>query len=144
MLWRTNINDTHLNPITLFCYLGSIMTSAASLDMEVESRTRIASFAFGQLKDCVWLQNIRLVTKCKVYRAVVISALLYVCETWCPYQRHIRWPTAAASPMLPDENHLARQGVQHWGPFLSWNACSLNHGDVSPTALGWTYCKNAW
>ena len=83
------INHTHLNPVTKFCYLGSIMSSAASLDMEVESRIRIASFSFGQLKDCVWSQNIRLVTKCKVYRAVVISALLYGCETWCPYQRHL-------------------------------------------------------
>ena len=71
------INDMHLNPVTKFCYTGSIMSSAASLDMEVESRTRITSFAFGQLKDCVWAQNTRLVTKCKVYRAVVISALLY-------------------------------------------------------------------
>ena len=28
--------------------------------------------------------------------------------------------------------------------FLSLNACSLSHSDVSPTVLGWTYCKNAW
>ena len=83
------INNTHLNPITKFCYVGRKMSSAASLDMEVESRTRIASFAFGQLKDHVWSQNIRLVTKCKVYRAVVISTLLYGCEMWCPYQRHL-------------------------------------------------------
>ena len=83
------INYTHLNVVPKFCYLGSIMSSAASLDSEVESRTRIANFAFGQLKDHVWSQNIRLVTKCKVYRAVVISVLLYGCETWCPYQRHL-------------------------------------------------------
>ena len=139
------INDTHLKPITKFYYLASIMSSAASLDMEVESRTKIASFAFCQPKDHVWSQNIRMVTKCKAYRAVVISALLYGCETWCPYQRHMSdWPTAVASPMLPDENHLVRQGPQHQGPVPSWNACSLNHGDVSPTVLGWTYCKNAW
>ena len=48
------INDICLNPNTKLCYLGSIMSSAASLDIEVESRTRIASFAFGQLKDCIW------------------------------------------------------------------------------------------
>ena len=83
------INNTHLNPITKFCYLGSIMSSAASMDIEVESRTRIASFAISQLIDHTWSQNIRLATKCKVYRAVVISALLYGCETWCPYQTHL-------------------------------------------------------
>ena len=83
------INDTCLNPVTKSYYLGSIISSAASLDMEVESITRTSSFAFGQLKDCALSQNIRLVTKCKVYRAVVISALLYGCATWCPYQRHL-------------------------------------------------------
>ena len=83
------IDDTHLNPVTKFCYLGSIMPSLSSLELEVESRTKIASFAFGQLKDHIWSQNIRLATKCKVYRAVVISSLLYRCEAWYPYQRHI-------------------------------------------------------
>lgn len=34
-----------------FCYLGSIMRSSASLDMDVESRIRKACFAFGQLGD---------------------------------------------------------------------------------------------
>ena len=83
------IDDTHLNPVTKFCYLGSIMSSSASLDLEVESRTRIASFVFGQLKDHIWSENIRLATKCKVYRAVVISALLFRYKVWFPYQRHL-------------------------------------------------------
>ena len=83
------IDDTHLNPVTKLCYLGSIMSSLASLDLKVESGTRIASFAFGQLKDHIWSQNIRLSTKCKVYRAAVISAVLYRCEARCLYQRHL-------------------------------------------------------
>ena len=137
------IDDTHLNSIIKFCYLGSIMSSSASLDLEVESRTKIASFDFSQLKDCLWSQNIRLATKYKVYRTVVISALLWdalsISQTPMP-----DWPSAAASPTLPDEDYLVRQGPQHWGPFPSWNATSLNYGDVSPTVLGWTCCKNAW
>ena len=46
--------------------------------------------------------------------------------------------------MLPDEDYLVRQCSQHWGPFLTWNASSLNHGVVSPTELCWTCCKNVW
>ena len=83
------IDDTHLNPVTKFYYLGSIMSSWASLDLEAESRIIIASFAFGQQKDHIWSKNIRFPTKCKVYRAVVITALLYGCKAWCPYQRHL-------------------------------------------------------
>ena len=35
-------------------------------------------------------KGIRLSTKLKVYRAVVISTLLYGCETWTTYCRHIK------------------------------------------------------
>ncbi|KAJ8021118.1 hypothetical protein HOLleu_40897 [Holothuria leucospilota] len=66
------------------------MSTSAPWDLEIESRIRKASFAFGKVRDRVWSQNIRLATKCKVYRAVVISTLLYGCETWCPYQKHLR------------------------------------------------------
>ncbi|KAJ8038985.1 hypothetical protein HOLleu_16562 [Holothuria leucospilota] len=67
------IDNTKLNAVTHFCYLGSIMSTSASLDLEIESRIRKASFAFGKLRDRVWSQNIRLATKCKEYRALVIQ-----------------------------------------------------------------------
>ena len=35
-------------------------------------------------------QNLTIHTKIAVYYAVVISTILYVCETWVPYRRHIR------------------------------------------------------
>ena len=136
------IDDTHLSPVTKFCYLGSIMSSSASLDLEVESRTRIASFAFGQLKDNIWSHNIRLTTKWVVYRAVVTSALLYGCEAWCPDQRHLCQIDQLQQHQL-DQHYMVKYGPQHWGPFPSWNANSHNHGVVSQTVLGWT-CKNAW
>ena len=34
--------------------------------------------------------GIRLDTKLKVYRAVVLSTLMYACETWTVYQRHAK------------------------------------------------------
>ena len=39
----------------------------------------------------VWERNgIRLDTKLKVYKAVVLPTLLYACETWTEYQRHAK------------------------------------------------------
>ena len=35
-------------------------------------------------------KGIKLSTKLKVYRAVVVSTLLYGCETWTTYWRHIK------------------------------------------------------
>ena len=58
---------------------------------EVTARTAKASVAFGRLRTNVWERNgIRLDTKLKVYKAVVLPTLLYACETWTVYQRHAK------------------------------------------------------
>ena len=49
------------------------------------------SVAFGRLRGNVWERNgIKLGTKLKVYKAVVLPTLLYACETWTVYQRHAK------------------------------------------------------
>ena len=54
-------------------------------------KVRFASVAFGRLRINVWERNgIRLDTKLKVYKAVVLPTLLYACETWTVYQRHAK------------------------------------------------------
>ena len=56
---------------------------------EVTARTEKASVSFGRLRTNVWERNgIRLDTKLKVYKAVVLPTLLYTRETWTVYQRH--------------------------------------------------------
>ena len=61
------------------------------IDDEVTARTAKASVAFGRLRTNVWERNgIRLDTKLKVYKAVVLPTLLYACETWTVYQRHAK------------------------------------------------------
>ena len=61
------------------------------IDDEVNSRLAKASAAFGRLRPTVWERSgISLATKLKVYKAVVITTLLYACETWTVYRRHAR------------------------------------------------------
>ena len=50
-----------------------------------------ASASFGHLRKRVWdNRGLKIDTKCAVYRAVVLSALLYGCETWTAYRRHTK------------------------------------------------------
>ena len=59
------------------------------IDDEVNARIAKASAAFGRLRGSVEDRSgIRLDTKLKVYKAVVLTTLLYACETWIVYQRH--------------------------------------------------------
>ena len=85
------INGQKLNAVDKFTYLGSTLSRQVTIDDEVSARLSKASAAFGRLRKNVWdRQGITRPTKIKVYRAVVLTSLLYACESWTVYQRHAR------------------------------------------------------
>jgi hypothetical protein len=85
------IDGSELKAVNTFCYLGSTLSENAMIDDEITSRIGKASAAFGKLQRRLWNSHaIKLSTKIAVYRAVVITTLLYGCETWTVYRRHIK------------------------------------------------------
>lgn len=79
---NTTINNQPLEEVDQLSYLGSMLTSNPTCKKDVESRIRAAHSAYGCLNDRV-LNNHALTinTKIMVFRAVVLSTLLYACET---------------------------------------------------------------
>ena len=76
------VKDQRLQVVDKFTYLGSTLSRVVHIDDEVNARIAKASAAFGRLRGSVWDQSeIRLDTKLKVYKAVVLPTLLYACET---------------------------------------------------------------
>ena len=72
-----------LNAVDNFKYLGSIISNNASMDAEITARIAKATSAFGRLIKRLWTnRGIRLDTKIAVYKAAVITSLLFGCETW--------------------------------------------------------------
>jgi len=62
-----------------------------AVDDDITSRLTKAGCAFGKLQDRLWrVHSISLSTKIVVYRAVVLTSLLYGSETWTLYQHQIR------------------------------------------------------
>ena len=85
------INGTPLKCVDEFKYLGSTISNDGSLDKEIRARICKASQALGRLRVKVLNHhNIRLSTKLKIYKAVVITSLLYGCESWTLYRRHVK------------------------------------------------------
>ena len=77
------LNGTPVNVATTFKYTGNPIANDCSLDKELSARIQSASAAFGRLRERLWNKhNIKLVTKCKVYRAIILSCLLYSSETY--------------------------------------------------------------
>ena len=72
-----------LTAVENFKYLGSTVSNDASLDVEITSRIAKATSAYGRLVKRLWTnRGIRLDTKVAVYKAAVLSSLLYGCEIW--------------------------------------------------------------
>ena len=85
------VNGQKRQVVDKFTYLGSTLSRAVHIDDEVTARAAKASVAFDRLRTNVWERNgIRLDTKLKVYKAVVLPTLLDACETWTVYQRHAK------------------------------------------------------
>jgi len=60
------------------------------VDSDITSRLTKAGCAFGKLQKRLWgVHDISRETKVAVYQAVVITTLLYGCETWTLYRRSI-------------------------------------------------------
>ena len=77
------IEGEQLNAVENFKYLGAIISNCASIDAEINARIAKATSAFGRLTKRLWnTKGILLGTKVSVYKAAVLTSLLYGCETW--------------------------------------------------------------
>ena len=85
------IEETELKTVDEFKYLGSVISNDGSIDKEINLRICKASQALGRLRTRVLKQhNIQQSTKLAIYNTVVLASLLYGCETWTLYRKHIK------------------------------------------------------
>ena len=119
------VKGQRLQVVDKFTYLGSTLSRVVHIDDEVNARFAKASAAFGRLRGSIWDRSrIRLDTKLKVCRSVVLPTLLYACETWTVYQRHAKrlnhFHTSCLRKLLkikwqdriPDTEVLKRAGIK--------------------------------
>lgn len=85
-----NIEGSDLTSCKSFTYLGSTITDDSKLDTELQTRMSKAAAAYGRLRERLWdNNNVRAKVKCQVYRAIVISTLLYGAESWTIYKAQV-------------------------------------------------------
>ena len=84
---KIHVRDETLVQTKNFVYLGSTITDNARIDDEITFRMGKASAANARLRERLWENHhVSLKVKGKVYRAVVLSTLLYGAETWTVYR----------------------------------------------------------
>ena len=96
---------------------------------------------FGRLRANVWERNgIKLDTKLKVYKVVVLPTLLYACETWTVHQHHAKRLKLFEKAV---KNQVARQDSRLGGPEDSRDAKHAYCLKVSTAKVDWPCYKNA-
>uniref|UniRef100_A0A0L8GDC3 Uncharacterized protein n=1 Tax=Octopus bimaculoides TaxID=37653 RepID=A0A0L8GDC3_OCTBM len=85
------LDEITQNNIIHFIYLCSIVSSDNKLDNELKNHIAKASSLIGHLTEHLWKNfNISMKVKCKEYRAIVISTLLYGAGTWTVYKTLVK------------------------------------------------------
>ena len=80
-----------LTSVLEFIYLGSTISSDRSIDNEIQRRMAKASASFGRLRQRLWINHhVSMRVKGKIYRAIVLSTLLYGAEAWTVYRRQVK------------------------------------------------------
>ena len=101
MVIGNNVDDSDVRPVPVeggsfdildhFTYLGADISRDGEITSEVNCRIAKAARAFGCLRRPIFQnKNLTVITKRTVYKAVVLSVLLYGAETWTTKAVHIR------------------------------------------------------
>jgi len=76
------MNGKKLEEVDSFKYLGATLTKDGTSTSEIRIRLATSAAALAKL-DRIWKsKNISFTTKYKLYKSLVVSILLYGCETW--------------------------------------------------------------
>ena len=125
-----------------FTYRGSTLSRNVFIDDEGDARIAKARTTFGWLRKNVWeRQGLNLQTKLKVYKAVVVTTLLYTCKTWTVYCRHARKLNRFHINCLHRLLHNTWQDMTPDTEVLKHAKCSCS-AEESSTSEGWPCCQN--
>ena len=118
------LNDKDLEDVDSFTYLGGVVTSKGGCDNDIDNRLKKAKGQFSRLRKIWRSTSLSFKTKVRLFNSLVLSVLLYGCETWKATEQDkkklntfqtrclrqilkIRWPNT-----ISNENLLLRAGTK--------------------------------
>ena len=134
-----------LQVVNKFTYLGSALSRVVHIDDEVNARIAKASAAFGRLRGSIWDRSgIRLDTKLKVYRSVVLPTLLYACLDSLPTacQKTGQLPYKLSLKTYKDQ--MARQESRHRSPENGRDAECTYSSEICTIKMDRSCYQNTW
>ncbi|MCP4473446.1 MAG: reverse transcriptase family protein [Gammaproteobacteria bacterium] len=85
-----NVEGLPIEQVSNFKYLGTIISGDGTIDKELSTRIQKASGAFNLLGSIWHNRNIKTSTKIRIYKAAVLTILLYGSEVWNTTQTQMK------------------------------------------------------
>ena len=76
------MNGQQLEEVMAFKYLGATLTKDGRSTAEIKTRLAIATASMAKLNKIWSSKDVSFSTKIKLYKTLVLSTLLYGCESW--------------------------------------------------------------
>ena len=133
-----------LNTVEHFTYLRSVISNNATVAKDVDNRLAKASSSFGRLQKRVWKNHsLRFATKILVYRAAVVTTLLYGSEAWVLYRKLERFHQRCLGSIMGGirwQDYMTNNEVLERANITSIEAMLLTRSDSyagQATCLAW-------
>ena len=132
------VDGNKLNSVLEFTYLGSTISSDGCIDDEIQRRMAKASASFGRLRQRLWNNHhVSMRVKGKIYRAIVLSTLLYGAEAWTVYRRQVKKLHDATSA-FDHEDNLDGQSDKQGNTRTNRAAIYGRSSDQKESPVDWT------
>eukprot|EP00794_Sanderia_malayensis_P013174 gene13174-biopygen10501 len=91
---NVKVGEVELETVKTFCYLGSIINENVTSEIEIKKRLALATNQLAKLSRIWNSSGISTTIKIKLMKSLIISIILYGCETWT-YNKALKKKLAA-------------------------------------------------
>ena len=140
---------THQTPMNVelvnsFKYLGSILSNNSSIEEDINNRLSKASKVFRGLSRLIWhKKSIRLGSKIKLFRSIILSILLYGSETVS--SQFSNTASLGICNKVPQNNHrniLVAKSEKYRAEKNDKYRANRSFDKTKKTPMAWTFAKN--
>ena len=72
------IDNSSIERVEEFKYLGTSLTNQNSIQEEIKSRLKLGNACYYSVQNSLLSKNLKI----KIYRTIILPVVLYGCETW--------------------------------------------------------------
>ena len=76
------IDNSFIERVEEFKYLGTTLTNRNSIQEEIKSRLKLGNACYYSVQNLLSSRLVSKNLKIKIYRTIILPAVLYGCETW--------------------------------------------------------------